>query len=460
MTARGNSLASRDIATVIHPYTNLSTHQKDGPLVITRGKGVYVYDEAGKAYLEGLAGLWCASLGFDDERLVAAATRQMQALPFYHAFASKSHDAGIALAEKLLAMMPVPMSKVFFANSGSEANDTAIKLIWYYNNALGRPQKKKIISRQRAYHGVTVAAASLTGLPANHRDFDLPIANILHTDCPHHYLFGEPGESEEAFAGRMAANLEALILREGPETVAAFFAEPVVGTSATGLVPHADYYRRVRAICDRYEVLFVADEVLCGYGRTGLPFAIAAWGVEADIITLGKALASGYAPLAAMVVSERVREAFAKGSGRFVHGFTYSGTASSCFVGLKVHEIMQSEGLFARPAEAGSLLMAKLNAVAAKHQAIGEVRGRGLLIGIEFVADRKTRVPFPPEFGLTAKIVKAMRDRNVLVAAGAPLSNLGRHGDHIQISPPYTIGEKEICLIAETLDEVLEVAKI
>ena len=220
----GNSAASRDIAHVIHPYTNLKVHQTEGPTVITRGEGVFVYDDTGKQYLEGLAGLWCASLGFSEKRLAEAAYAQMKKLPYYHIFAAKSHDVGIDLAEKLLKLAPVPMSKVFFANSGSEANDTVVKLVWYYNNALGRPNKKKIIARTKGYHGVTVASASLTGLPNNHRDFDLPIANILHTSCPHHYRFARDDESEEEFATRLAAELEELILKEGPDTVAAFIA--------------------------------------------------------------------------------------------------------------------------------------------------------------------------------------------------------------------------------------------
>src|SRR5579883_1544987 len=211
MSARLNSSQARDIAYYLHPYTNLSVHEKEGPLVITRGEGIYIYDDAGKRYIEGLGGLWCTSLGFNEERLIEAAIRQMRKLPYYHAFGHKSMDVGIELAEKLIALAPVPMSKVFFTNSGSEANDTAVKLIWYYHNAIGKPAKKKIIARIKGYHGVTVAAASLTGLPHLHRDFDLPIAGILHTDCPHHYRFGKPGESEEEFATRCAESLEQLI---------------------------------------------------------------------------------------------------------------------------------------------------------------------------------------------------------------------------------------------------------
>src|SRR5260221_11615470 len=237
MAERGNSLASRDIATVIHPYTNLKVHETEGPMVMTGGDGVFVRDEDGKRYLEAMAGLWCASLGFSERRLAEAAYAQMLKLPYYHLFAHKSHDVGIELAEKLLSIAPVPMSKVFFVNSGSEANDTVVKLVWYYNNALGRPEKKKILARTKGYHGVTVASASLTGLPNNHRDFDLPIANILHADCPHHYRFQEAGETEEQFASRLADNLEKLILTEGPDTIAAMIDEPEMGAGGERLPP-------------------------------------------------------------------------------------------------------------------------------------------------------------------------------------------------------------------------------
>ena len=291
MNDRANSARARDIAYYLHPYTNLKVHEKEGPLVITKGKGIYVYDKNGKAYIEGLAGLWCTALGFDEERLVEAAMAEMRKLPYYHSFSHMSHDVGIDLAEKLVQMAPVPMSKVFFTNSGSEANDTAVKLVWYYNNALDRPRKKKIISRIKAYHGVTVASASLTGLPNNHRSFDLPIANILHTDCPHHYRFAEPGESEEAFATRMAENLEKMILEEGPETVAAFIAEPVMGAGGV-FVPPPTYFEKVQAVLKKHDVLFIVDEVICGFGRTGNLWGCETFNLEPDIMTIAKALTS------------------------------------------------------------------------------------------------------------------------------------------------------------------------
>src|SRR5947209_9746708 len=248
-----SNLAARDIETLIHPYTNLATFRETGPLVIERGQGVWVYDHAGKPYLEGMAGLWCTALGHGNEELVEAAAQQMRKLPFGHLFSGKSHDPAIALAERLKEIAPVPTSKIFFCNSGSEANDTQIKLVWYMNNALGRPRKKKIISRLKAYHGVTIASASLTGLPANQRDFDLPMAGILHAGCPHHYRFAQAGESEEEFATRLANELEAMIVREGPDTVAAFIAEPVMGAGGV-IVPPKTYFEKVTEVCRRHDV--------------------------------------------------------------------------------------------------------------------------------------------------------------------------------------------------------------
>ena len=296
--------AKRDIATFLHPYTNLKQHETEGPLVITEGDGVFVRGEDGKIYLEGLSGLWCVSLGFSEKRLAEAAYRQMLRLPFYHSFAHKATDTGIALAEKLLSLAPVPMSKVFFVNSGSEANDTVVKLVWYYNNAMGRPAKKKIISRQKAYHGVTVASASLTGLPNNHREFDLPLPSVLHVECPHYYRFSMGGESEEAFAGRLADALEKRIVSEGSETVAAMIGEPLMGAGGV-LLPPETYWEKIQAVLGKYDVLLSADEVICAFSRTVEMWGTTTYGLKPDMITCAKALSSGYLPIGAVMVSEQ-----------------------------------------------------------------------------------------------------------------------------------------------------------
>ena len=291
-SAARNSNAARDIANVLHPYTDHRAHALNGPLVITRGEGVRVWDDQGREYIEGVAGLWCASLGFSNQRLVAAAKAQMDRLPFYHAFTAKSHEPLIDLSEMLIERSPCPMSKVFYANSGSEANDTAIKMVWYYNNAVGRPGKKKIISRLKAYHGITIASGSLTGLPANHKMFDLPVSDrFLHVRTPHHYHEALPGETEEEFSTRLAAELEEVILREGPDTVAAFFAEPAMGAGGV-MIPPAGYFPKIQAVLRKYDVLFVADEVICGFGRTGNWFGTTTFGMKPQSISMAKAITS------------------------------------------------------------------------------------------------------------------------------------------------------------------------
>src|SRR5262245_9768755 len=303
-----SNLAVRDIETVVHPYTNLATFRESGPLVIERGQGVYIYDRAGKPYIDAMAGLWCTALGHGNEELVEAAAQQMRKLAFAHIFGGKSHDGAIELAERLKELAPAPTSKVFFCNSGSEANDTQIKLIWYMNNALGRPRKKKIISRRRAYHGATIAAASLTGLPNNHADFDLPMAGVVHVGCPHHYRFAHPGEHEEDFSSRLAAEFEQVILQEGPDTVAAFIAEPVMGGAGV-LPPPAGYFPKMTNVCERYGLYMISDEVICGFGRLGVMFGCDRFSFRPHSITVAKALTSGYLPMAAVTVPEMMYQA-------------------------------------------------------------------------------------------------------------------------------------------------------
>jgi 4-aminobutyrate---pyruvate transaminase len=322
MSALSNS-AARDVESLLHPFTNLATFRDTGSMVISGGKGIYVFDEHGREYIEGMSGLWCTSLGFSNEELIDAATAQMRQLPYYHQFSGKSHDPGIALAEKLKDMAPVPMSKVFFTNSGSEANDSQVKFAWYFNNALGRTKKKKIISRQKAYHGVTVMAASLTGLPNLHRDFDLPIAPVLHTSCPHFWREGRDGESELEFSARLASDLEALIAREGGDTIAAFIAEPIMGAGGV-ILPPKGYFEAIQPILDAHDILMIDDEVICGFGRTGNDFGARTFNMRPDSISVAKALSSAYLPIGAVMISERMYQAFLDESrklGAFGHGF-------------------------------------------------------------------------------------------------------------------------------------------
>ena len=429
--------ARRDLAFHLHPATNLRAVQTEGPLVITRGEGVYVYDDEGRRYLEGMAGLWCASLGFSERRLADAAYRQMCELPFYHSFAGKVPAISTELAERLMRIAPAGMGKVLFANSGSEANDTAVKLAWYINNALGRPRKKKIIARQRAYHGVTVASASLTGLAFAHQDFDLPIARILHTDCPYYYRGAQPGESEEAFAARIAASLEELILREGPDTVAAFFAEPVMGAGGV-IVPPATYFERVQAILRKYDVLFVVDEVICGFGRTGHMFGSHAFDLQPDIVTVAKALSAGYVPISGTLVSEKIYEILVGQSdklGIFGHGYTYSSHPVPAAVALETLRIYEERDVVGMVRRVAPRLQAGIRSFAS-HPLIGEARGLGLIGAVELVRDKATKASFDPKAGVAAYLVRRAQHHGVI------LRNMP--GDIVAFSPPLVIGEGEI----------------
>jgi 4-aminobutyrate---pyruvate transaminase len=444
-----SNLAIRDIETLAHPNTNLAQLRETGPLVIERGKGIYVYDSDGKPYLEGMAGLWCTALGYGNEELAETAAAEMKKLGFSHLYNGKSHDPAIELAEKLKEMAPVPISKVFFCNSGSEANDTQIKLVWYMNNALGRPRKKKIISRLKAYHGVTIASASLTGLPANQRDFDLPIAGILHAGCPHHYRFAEVGESEEAFATRLAAELAQMIEREGPDTVAAFIAEPVMGAGGV-IVPPKSYFEKVGEVCRRYDVYMIADEVICGFGRLGTQFGSQSLGFRPDGISVAKALTSGYVPMAAVTVPEPMYQALLVESrkiGTFGHGFTYSGHPVAAAVALKALEIYARDRLVEAAAQKAPHFQARLRALG-EHPLVGEARGLGLIGAVELVADKATRRSFDPTAAVAPRAVRFAEEEGLIVRFLA--------GDAVSVCPPLVITPAEIDELFDRLGRALD----
>jgi 4-aminobutyrate--pyruvate transaminase len=444
-----SNLAVRDVETLIHPYTNLATLRESGPLVLERGKGIFVYDSNGKSYIEGMSGLWCTALGHGNEELVEAAAAQMRKLAFAHLFSGKSHDPAIELAEKLKEIAPVPTSKVFFCNSGSEANDTQIKLVWYMNNALGRPRKKKIISRLKAYHGVTIASASLSGLPVNQRDFDLPMAGILHAGCPHHYRFALADESEEEFATRLAAELEQMIEREGPDTVAAFIAEPVMGAGGV-IVPPKSYFEKVTAVCRRYDVYMIADEVICGFGRLGTGFGCQSLGFAPDGISVAKALTSGYVPMAAVTVPEPMYQALLVESrkiGSFGHGFTYSGHPVAAAVALKALEIYARDRLFEAAAQKTPLFQARLKGLG-QHALVGEARGLGLIGAVELVADKATKRSFDPKAAVAPRTVRFAEEEGLLVRFLA--------GDAVSICPPLVITPAEIDELFDRLGRALD----
>ncbi|KQU88117.1 aminotransferase [Ensifer sp. Root31] len=398
-----NSLRMRDIAVQIHPQTNLALHEKLGPTIMSRGEGAYVYDDDGKQYIEGMSGLWCAALGMSEKRLVEAATRQLNTLPYYQNFAHRATEPGIELSDRLLRLAPVPMSKVLFQSSGSEANDTAVKLVWYYFHAQGRSEKKKIISRKRSYHGTSIASASITGLPHLHRDWNLPLDGFLHVTCPHFYRDGLPGETEEQFATRLAEELDALIIAEGPETVAAFFAEPAMGTGGVVLPPKT-YFEKIQKVLTKHDVLLVADEVITGFGRTGSWWGSQTYDLRPDIITCAKALTSAYMPLSAILLSERIYEGLRAQSekiGVFAHGYTYGAHPVACAVGVEALRIYEEDGVIDGVKALGEH-MGNLMHPLIDHPLVGEVRGVGLMWGVELVSNKQTREAFAADlqFGL------------------------------------------------------------
>jgi 4-aminobutyrate--pyruvate transaminase len=442
-----NSLEARDIASVLHPYTNMASFAQAGPFLIDRGEGVYVFDREGNGYIEGMAGLWCTSLGFNEKELIEAATAQMHRLPFYHVFGGKGHEGAIELAEKLKSMMPFKAGKVSFCGSGSEANDTQVKLVWYYNNITGRPKKKKIISRIKAYHGVTVATASLTGLPHLHADWDLPIANILHTDCPHYYRFAKDGESEAEFSTRLANNLDAMIQREGPDSIAAFIAEPLMGAAGV-LIPPADYFEKIQAVLGKYDILFIDDEVITGFGRTGNMFGAETFGLRPTSMSLAKALSSAYVPIGAVILPEFMDEAIAEGSrrnGNFGHGYTYTGHPLGCAVALKTLELYERMDIVGRVRRVMPLFQKRLKALAA-HPLVGETRGVGLIGALELVADKATRRAFKPSQGVGLLGQKLAQANGLIVRA---------IGDSLALCPPLIITEEEIDLMFDRLERGL-----
>lgn len=441
------------MTTIIHPTSNLKKIEEEGTFTLSRGKGVYVYDENGKEYIEGLSGLWCASLGYGNEELAETAAEQLRTFSFGHMFGGNSHQPGIQLSEKLAEMVPVDNARIFFGNSGSDANDTHIKILRYYYNTIGKPEKRKIISRERAYHGVTIGAASLTGMPPMHTHFDLPInaLGIFHTDCPDYYRNGLPSESEEEFATRLADNLEKLIQKEGPDTVAAFIAEPVMGAGGV-VVPPDTYFQKIQAVLKKYDVLFIDDEVICGFGRTGNPFGADTFGIKPQMMTLAKALSSAYLPISAAVLSGFMYEAMIEPSakvGIFGHGYTYSGHPVSAAVALKVLEIYERDKVFDHAAMVGDYMQKKLCDFE-NHPLVGEVRGIGLVAAVELVADKKTKEAF--KGGKVGAFCSQRCRENGLIIR--PLTNT------MAFCPPLIITESQvdetISRFAKSLDETLD----
>ena len=439
----------RDIETLIHPYTNLDAFRHTGPMVMERGEGIHVWDTNGKQYIEGLSGLWCTSLGYNEQELIDAAMEQFRTLPFTHTFAGKSHERAIELAEMIKEIAPHDASKVLFCGSGSEANDQQIKLVWYYNNARGRPEKKKIISRKRAYHGVTVATASLTGLPPNQMDFDLPIDRIHHVNCPFAYREAEPGETDDRFTDRLALELDEFIQREGPETVAAFIAEPVQGAGGV-LIPADGYFPKIQKVLDKYDVYLISDEVICGFGRTGQMFGAQTFDMKPDTISIAKALSSAYLPIGAITVGEDMYQAMLDESrkiGVFGHGFTYTAHPVCAAVAVKTLEIYKKRDIV-RHVQSLTPVFESRFARLADHPLVGNARAKGLIGAVELVADKSTKKSFDASLKVGAACQANAESEGLLSRA------LG--GDIVALCPPLIIKEDEIHEIFDRLERALD----
>ena len=428
---------TRYIQSVLHPYTNPKVLRETGALVYERGKGVFVYDEHGKDYIEAMSGLWCNALGWGETELVDAAAEQMRKLGHAHLFAGKSHEPAIALAEKLKEIAPFRVGKVFFVSSGSEANDTQVKLFWFANNARGATKKKTIISRIKAYHGVTLAAASLSGLPANHKSFDLPLAFARHVDCPHYYRLAEPGETEEAYSKRLAVNLNALIEKEGAGTVAAFIAEPMMGAGGA-IVPPKNYFAEIQKVLKQHGVAMIDDEVITGFCRTGKLWGAETFGVAPDTMSIAKQLSSAYLPIAAVLISPELADLVDTESGKigtFGHGYTYGGHPVPCAVALKTIEIYEKRKILDHVRKVSPRFLQRLYKLS-EHPMVADAQGIGLIGGIELVADKATKKTFDAGKGVAAKFAVFLQEEGVI---GRALL-----GDRMAFCPPLIITEAEI----------------
>ncbi|HEY1706953.1 MAG TPA: aminotransferase [Rhizomicrobium sp.] len=449
MIRNDTALATADVKHVIHGFTNLSTHEAGGPKIIVRGEGVRVIDDTGRDYIEAAGGMWCAALGFSESALAEAASEQLARLPYYHTLTSKSVDRSIELAEKLCAIVPIPDAKVYFAVTGSEGNDYVVKFLWAYNNIIGRPQKKKVITRWGAYHGATIGATSLTGLARNHALFDAPLDRFLHTGNMHHYMEAHDGESEEEFAARRADELEAQILREGPDTVMAFMAEPVMGGGGV-ILPPADYYARVQKVLKKYDIMFLADEVITGFGRTGNMFGCETFEIQPDTMVLGKGITAAYQPLAAVVLSDQIYQGLKAVSdqvGSFAHGATYSGHPVAVAVGLKTIELMEQRNILANVRASGAYLRERLDALR-DWPFVGEVRGVGLVAAIQFVRDKKTKRLLDPVGSFAARLQALGEDHGIITRLSA--------NDTIAFAPPLCITRAEVGEMMDRFEKALK----
>ncbi|ANN60872.1 aspartate aminotransferase family protein [Mesorhizobium loti] len=451
MTINIKEITEKDRNSVLHPFTQLkdfATGKLGDPTIVETGKGIRIQDARGNQFIDGFAGLYCVNVGYGRTEVADAISRQAYRLAYYHSYAAHTTDELAILSDRLVKMAPGKMSKVFYGMSGSDANETQAKLVWYYNNLRGKPTKKKIISRERGYHGCSVVSGSMTGMSFYHDHMDLPLPQIVHTGVPHHYWGATPGETEREFSARRAAELDQLIERLGPDNVGAFIGEPVLGTG--GITPPPEgYWEAIQTVLKKHDVLLIADEVITGFGRTGSMFGSQHYGIEPDLITIAKGLTSAYFPLSAAIVGEKVYKVLEDGAdkvGAFSHGYTYSGHPIGAAAANAVLDIVEKEDLPGNARDVGAFFQAQLQEKFAQLPIVGEVRGVGLMGAIEFVADRDNRKRFDPALKVGARISKAARDRG-LIARAMP------HGDILGFAPPLVTTKaeaEEIVAIAES----------
>jgi L-2,4-diaminobutyrate transaminase len=444
-----NRLIEQDPEVLLHPASSITQLLQDGPQMITGANGCRITDADGRALLDGVAGLWCVNAGYGRSELADAMQAAASQLGYYHSFANASNPWQVELAAKLVEISPPQLTRVFFGSSGSDCNDTLLKIAWHYHFLQGKTKKVKVISRHQAYHGTSISTASLTGLPAFHNEFPIPLDFVLRTDCPHYYSQALANETEEQFCDRLIHNVEQLILSEGADTIAAFFAEPVQGAGGV-IVPPEDYFPRLRKLLTKHDILLIADEVITGYGRTGHWFASEEMGIEPDMMASAKGLTSGYFPMSAAFISEPIWEVLKSGSerlGAFSHGYTYSGHPVGASVALANLEIFEREGLVNKAATSASYLHDKLQSLMNLPN-VGEVRGRGLLAAVQIVADKGEKRLHDADLKIPHQVAARMREAGVIVR---PLPTVGS----LAISPPLTISHDEIDELVQALTDAI-----
>lgn len=435
-----------------HPSTHLGQHERGeaASRIVETGSGVYIEDRDGNKFLDAFAGLYCVNVGYGRQEIAEAIAEQARKLAYYHAYVGHGTEASITLSKMILDRAPNNMSKVYFGLGGSDANETNIKLVWYYNNILGRPEKKKIISRWRGYHGSGLMTGSLTGLELFHKKFDLPFDNILHTEAPYYFRRPDVSMNEAEFVAHCAAELEAMIDREGADTIAAFIGEPAMGTG--GLVPPpAGYWAAIQPILKKHDILLIADEVVTGFGRLGSMFGSDHYGIEADIITIAKGLTSAYAPLSGSIISGKMWDVLVKGTdetGPIGHGWTYSAHPIGAAAAIANLQLVDSLKLVANASETGAYLKQALHDAIGDHPNVGEVRGEGLLIAAEFVENRTTRSFFDPSRKIGPALAAALLKHGV-IARAMP------QGDILGFAPPLCLTRDEADTIADSTRKAL-----